>query len=84
MLMRFDPFRDLDQGVFIRQLFLGDSLDVDNIQATYDQGVLTLTIPVEAQAKPKKVAVLGGTGNGNGRRITSESEAQAAEASSAA
>src|SRR5579884_1934389 len=36
------------QGVFIRQLFLGDSLDVDNIQATYDQGVLTLTIPIEA------------------------------------
>ena len=50
------------QGTFSRQIFLGDTLDPDRIQAAYDQGVLTLTIPVAEQAKPRKVAVTTGAG----------------------
>ena len=46
------------QGRFTRQLFLGDSLDPDRVEASYDRGVLTLTIPVAEQAKPRKVEVL--------------------------
>ncbi len=45
------------QGVFTRQLFLGETLDVDNMMADYDAGVLTLTIPVAEQAKPRKVEI---------------------------
>ena len=45
------------QGDFSRQLFLGESLDRDNITAIYHDGVLTITIPVAEQAKPKKVEV---------------------------
>ena len=48
------------KGVFSRQLFLGDTLDTDHIEATYDQGVLTLRIPVAAQAKSRKIAVTAG------------------------
>jgi HSP20 family protein len=44
-------------GVFSRQLFLGDTLDVDHIDATYEAGVLTLRIPVAEQAKPRKIAI---------------------------
>ena len=44
-------------GVFSRQLFLGDSLDTDQIQADYDAGVLTLRIPIAEKAKPRKVAI---------------------------
>jgi HSP20 family protein len=44
-------------GVFSRQLFLGDSLDTDNIHASYDTGVLTLRIPVAERAKPRKIEV---------------------------
>lgn len=44
-------------GVFRRQIFLGDNLDTDNIQASYDAGVLTLRIPVAEQAKPRKIAI---------------------------
>ena len=44
-------------GVFSRQLFLGDSLDTDNIQAAYADGVLTLKIPVVDQAKPRKITI---------------------------
>ena len=44
-------------GVFSRQLFLGDALDTDRIQAKYENGVLVLRIPVAEQAKPRKVQV---------------------------
>jgi HSP20 family protein len=45
------------QGVFSRQLFLGDALDTERIQAAYENGVLLVRIPVAEQAKPRKVAV---------------------------
>jgi HSP20 family protein len=48
------------QGRFTRQLFLGESLDSDSIQADFDHGVLTLHIPVAERAKPRKVAVTTG------------------------
>jgi HSP20 family protein len=44
-------------GVFSRQLFLGDTLDTENVQAGYDAGVLTLRIPVLEKAKPRKISV---------------------------
>ena len=44
-------------GVFSRQLFLGETLDSDNISAHYESGVLTLRIPVAPQAKPRKIAI---------------------------
>ena len=59
------------QGGFTRQLFLGESLDVDNIQATYENGVLTLHIPVAEQAKPRKVSVTSGTGSAKAVDATS-------------
>lgn len=45
------------QGRFSRQLFLGEGLDPDRIEANCDHGVLTLTIPVAERAKPRKVTV---------------------------
>jgi HSP20 family protein len=49
------------RGVFSRQLFLGETLDTERIDATYDTGVLTLRIPVAEQAKPRKIAISTGT-----------------------
>jgi HSP20 family protein len=51
------------QGTFTRQIFLGESLDAENVDASYDHGVLTLRIPVAEQAKPRKVEVHAGEGN---------------------
>jgi HSP20 family protein len=45
------------QGTFTRQLFLGENLDAERLNASYDQGVLTITIPVAEQAKPRKVQI---------------------------
>src|SRR5579875_1511813 len=47
-------------GVFSRQIFLGENLDTEHINASYDAGVLTLKIPVAEQAKPRKIAITGG------------------------
>ena len=44
-------------GTFSRQLFLGETLDPDHIEADYSAGVLTLTIPVHEAAKPRKVEI---------------------------
>ncbi|HZN17517.1 MAG TPA: Hsp20/alpha crystallin family protein [Micromonosporaceae bacterium] len=49
-------------GTFRRQLFLGETLDTDHLEANYDNGVLTLRIPVAEQAKPRKITV-GGSGH---------------------
>ena len=45
------------QGVFTRQLFLGRSLDTDQIEARYHDGVLTLVIPVTSAARPRRIEV---------------------------
>ncbi|MEV5233195.1 Hsp20/alpha crystallin family protein [Streptomyces pseudogriseolus] len=47
-------------GEFTRQLFLGDTLDTERIDATYDAGVLTLRIPVAEAAKPRRIQITGG------------------------
>ncbi|QLJ00181.1 Hsp20/alpha crystallin family protein [Streptomyces sp. NEAU-sy36] len=48
-------------GSFTRQLFLGDTLDTDRIDASYESGVLTLRIPVAEQAKPRRIQITGGS-----------------------
>jgi len=45
------------RGVFSRQLFLGDTLDLDHVEASYYSGVLTLRIPVAETAKPRKIEI---------------------------
>jgi HSP20 family protein len=57
-------------GTWTRQLFLGETLDADNIQATAENGVLTVRIPVAEKAKPRRV------------EISSQGKAQAIEAGS--
>lgn len=49
--------RERQAGSFLRQLNLGQGIDIDKIAASYDNGVLSVTIPVTEQAKPRKVQV---------------------------
>lgn len=48
-------------GTFVRQFSLGDGLDLDHIEATYTDGVLSLSIPVAEQARPRRIEVSHGT-----------------------
>ena len=45
------------KGLFSRQLVLGDNLDLENVAASYEAGVLRLRVPVAERAKPRKIAV---------------------------
>jgi HSP20 family protein len=45
------------RGVFSRQLFLGETLDTDKIEASYSGGVLRLTIPVAERAKSRHIQI---------------------------
>ncbi|MGA4863422.1 Hsp20/alpha crystallin family protein [Streptomyces lavendulocolor] len=47
-------------GTFTRQVFLGETLDTERIEATYDAGVLSLRIPIAEQAKPRKIEIMSG------------------------
>jgi HSP20 family protein len=50
-------------GTFTRQLFLGDTLDTEKLEAAYDNGVLTLRIPISDRAKPRRISIAA-SGNG--------------------
>ena len=57
-----DPGREMvaaerPRGVFSRQLFLGENLDTDKIDANYHDGVLRLTIPIAEKAKPRRIQI---------------------------
>jgi HSP20 family protein len=60
------------QGSFTRQLQLGDTVDTENIQANYADGVLRLTIPMTQAAQRRRVQVQ--TGSSDQREITVEGE----------
>jgi HSP20 family protein len=58
------------QGSFTRQLMLGSTLDAENLHASYDQGVLTITIPISERAKPRRIRI--GAAQGQPRTIEGE------------
>jgi len=64
------------QGSFTRQLQLGDTVDSENIQASYGDGVLHLTIPMTQAAQPRRVQVR--TDSSGQRQVTVEGEAEEA------
>lgn len=44
-------------GSFSRQVFLGETLDVEKLEADYSDGVLTIAIPVLEAAKPRRIEI---------------------------
>lgn len=63
---------------FVRQLNLGQGIDTENITASYDNGVLTVTIPVSPKAQPRKIQVA----SGNSHQVVEQSDAQGTEENS--
>lgn len=49
--------RERRYGSFCRSLSLPNTVNVDDIQASYEAGVLTLSLPKAEEAKPKRIAV---------------------------
>jgi HSP20 family protein len=47
-------------GSFSRSLVLPAAVDLDNIEAKYDKGVLTVTCPKKEEVKPKAIEIKSG------------------------
>ena len=52
--------RERTTGAYARQMTLGRGLALDKVDASYADGVLTLTIPVAEDAKPRRIEVQHG------------------------
>jgi HSP20 family protein len=52
--------RERATGTYARQIAVGRGLALDSIEATYTDGVLTLSIPVAEEAKPRRIEVRHG------------------------
>ena len=50
-------FQERPYGRFSRALTLNVPIDADNVEATFDNGMLTLTLPKSVPTKPKTIKV---------------------------
>jgi hypothetical protein len=50
-----------NEGWFLRQINLGQGIDVEHISANYTNGVLSVTLPVTERAKPRRIEVSTGS-----------------------
>lgn len=80
------PWRDDDHtvvaaerphGTFRRQLMLGDTLDVEELKADLDRGVLTVRIPVSEKSRQRKISV--GAGSSSSEAIDASSSDRSKE-----
>ena len=53
--------RERPTGTYSREVRLGSRLDSSKVEASYDQGVLTVTIPIREEAKPQRIAIKPGS-----------------------
>ena len=67
-------------GTFTRQVFLGDALDTERIEADYDQGVLTVRIPVTEKAKPRRIEITGPAKTGTPAAVRAPREPEPVDA----
>lgn len=49
--------RERVMGSFSRKIRLAETVDTEKIEASYDNGVLTIRLPLIAKAKPRKVEI---------------------------
>jgi HSP20 family protein len=66
--------RERRMGSFARTLTLPAPIDADHVEATFENGVLTLRLPKAQQAKPRRIQVRSGDG-----QRTQQMDAQSAQ-----
>jgi len=50
-------FSEIRSGTYLREFTLGRDVDREKIEATYEQGVLTLRLPKKESLKPREITV---------------------------
>lgn len=56
-------------GTFARSFTLPNSVDAENVKATYDAGVLQLEFPKKAEAKPRQIKIGVGSETGKPKQV---------------
>ena len=51
-------------GTFSCQLHLSNQLNLDEVSASYDQGVLTITVPVAKESNARRIEIGGSQSSG--------------------
>lgn len=51
------------QGEMTREIILGESLDLEQLKAKLDAGVLTISIPIDVRSSQRKIEISDGTGS---------------------
>lgn len=74
--------RERESGSFLRQLNLGQGINIEGISAKYENGVLSVLIPVSERAKPRKIEVSSSYKDSNTISGQSSSESVTSSASS--
>jgi HSP20 family protein len=64
-------------GSFTRTFTLPQTVDTENVSATYEKGVLKITLPKKAEAKPKQIKVNVGSEKGE-KTLESKAPSKAA------
>ena len=65
--------RERESDTFLRQLNLGQGINIEGISAKYENGVLSVFIPVSERSKPRKIEV-SSSYSGDSNVISGESE----------
>jgi HSP20 family protein len=68
--------RERTDATVARRLMLGESLDVEHVDAEYHDGILTLRIPLSESAKPRRVDVRHQVGESDGKQRAIEVESK--------
>ncbi|GEM_PF-416913 len=69
-------YQEIETGHFSRSFTLGDDVDVDQADASFDNGILSLTLPKAQTARPRSIKVTSGrAGAGQGTPIQGQESA---------
>jgi HSP20 family protein len=52
--------REIGEGSFERAITFPKPIDADQIESSYEQGILTLTVPFSEVSRPKRISISGG------------------------
>lgn len=59
-------------GTFARSFTLPNTVDAENVKATYDAGVLELTLTKKAEAKPRQIKIGAGAATPGPKQVEAE------------
>jgi HSP20 family protein len=65
-------FAERPWGRFSRQIVLGDTLDTERVNASFADGVLTVTLPVAEAAKSRRIEINHAPLRAESREVTAE------------